>query len=272
MAYPTLAVRVLIASPSDAEAERDRVEQALGAWNAERSEASRVVLIPVRWETHAVPVLGADAQDVINGQLVDDADAVVAFFGARLGTVTARGLSGTAEEIQRAAAAGKPVHVWFSVQPIPHDADLEQLAALREFRAALRTLGLIGEYADPDDLARRVRQALEHDLPGFTVGGSPDTAPATGARLRTRVWRNGSSASLTVENSGDKPATDLHASISSEDGSAMAIDGPQGVTLLDGSLLRWTTVISMGSGSHGTIRLWWTEDGEPRTLEQVVGF
>ena len=70
-----------------------------------------------------MPVLGGPPQSVINAQAVGRADVVVAFFDSRLGTETPEAVSGTAEEIKRAHAAGKPIHVYFSTEDIPSSAD-----------------------------------------------------------------------------------------------------------------------------------------------------
>jgi len=79
-------------------------------------------------------------------------------------------VSGTAEEIQRAHEAGKPVHVYFSTEPLPRDVDTEQLTALRDFKASLQSQGLLGSYADPTDLGYHVRNAVEQDLAVLNLG------------------------------------------------------------------------------------------------------
>jgi hypothetical protein len=109
-------------------------------------------------------------QGVITKQLVDDADIVIALFDSRLGQATADAVSGTAEEIQHAIDAGKHVHVWFSNEPFGRDADLEQLAALKEFRASLEKQGLLQEYDSPADLAYKVRAAIEDDVTQMGLG------------------------------------------------------------------------------------------------------
>jgi hypothetical protein len=63
--------------------------------------------------------VGNRPQAIINAQAVDRADIVVAFFDSRLGTSTGVDVSGTAEEINRAVDMGKPVHVYFSDEPLP---------------------------------------------------------------------------------------------------------------------------------------------------------
>jgi hypothetical protein len=56
-----------------------------------------------------------------NDQLVDDADILIGLFKARIGTPTGISASGTIEEIDRLVAAGKPVMLYFSTGPIPHN-------------------------------------------------------------------------------------------------------------------------------------------------------
>lgn len=92
-------------------AARDEVERVLSEWNAHRAAAAQILLRPRRWEIASVPISGqGDAQSVINSQLVDQSDIVIAIFYHRLGSATARAVSGTAEEIQRALDLGKAVH------------------------------------------------------------------------------------------------------------------------------------------------------------------
>ncbi|MFS0700068.1 hypothetical protein AB6N24_08875 [Cellulomonas sp. 179-A 4D5 NHS] len=179
MTFRATVARVLIASPGDAQSERDQVEQTIHQWNAERSLASGIIFMPVRWETGTVPVLEGDGQSIVNRQIVDDADIVMAFFKSRIGTLTPRGISGTAEEILRSADASKPVHVWFSKAPHPTDVDTRQLDALRSFEKSLQDRGLLGRYESPEALAHHVRGALEHDIARIAALGRGDTHQPT---------------------------------------------------------------------------------------------
>jgi hypothetical protein len=90
MPFVAHVLRVLIASPGDTRDERDAVERALHEWNASRAAREHVVLLPRRWETNAVPVLGGSGQGAINKQLLDNADVVIALFDSRLGQATQR--------------------------------------------------------------------------------------------------------------------------------------------------------------------------------------
>jgi hypothetical protein len=136
-----------------------------------------------------VAKVGDRPQAIINAQAVDKADVVVAFFDSRLGTATEVDVSGTAEEINRAADLGKPVHVYFSEEPLPRDVDGEQLQALRAFQAEMEQRGLMGRYADPADLVCQVVRAVESDVDeaGWADPSSRPTAENVGADL---VWRH----------------------------------------------------------------------------------
>jgi hypothetical protein len=83
MAYSARVFRVLIASPSDVEEERDAVVSVIQAWNDLHSRSREIVLLPLRWETHTAPEFGTRPQDVINRAIVDDCD-LVEYFGPGL--------------------------------------------------------------------------------------------------------------------------------------------------------------------------------------------
>lgn len=165
MARNAELVDVLIASPGDAAGGRDAIERALHDWNAHRSDSERFILRPRRWETGSIPLLGrGDGQSVINSQLVDRSDIVVAIFYNRVGTKTPRAVSGTVEEIRRSVAAGKLVHLYFAEMDRPSDVDPEQLLLLRKLRSELQQDGLVGTFRTEDELQRLVANAIEYDL------------------------------------------------------------------------------------------------------------
>ena len=163
-------LKALIASPGDTGPERDAVEAALHGWNSARAEREQIMLAPWRWETHAVPELGGSAQSVINSQAVDSCDVVLAIFDSKLGTATEAAVSGTAEEIERAHAAGKPVHVWFSDEPLPRGIQGAEVDRLNDFKKQMESAGLLGSYSSPEDLGFQVRNAIEHDLTMLDLG------------------------------------------------------------------------------------------------------
>jgi hypothetical protein len=114
MSFKSETYRVLIASPSDLSEERQAATDAVNEWNAQHAAAESVVLLPVKWETHATPQSGVRPQDAINRQLVHECDLVVGMFWTKIGTNTGVAESGTVEEIDQFVAAGKPAMRYFS--------------------------------------------------------------------------------------------------------------------------------------------------------------
>jgi hypothetical protein len=220
--------RVLIASPSDLVEERSVATQAINEWNAQNAAAEGIVLLPVTWETHAMPETGVRPQDAINRQLVDDGDVLVGLFWTRLGSDTGVAESGTLEEIDRFVDAGKPAMLYFSRRPIdPSRIDLEQHRRLRDFRNATQQRALVGSFRDLDelqstllrDLTRQVRRlrttaallhgprlrlgVTERDVDGELHDAATITAtphPTAGNAIELRI---------ITENFGDKSAHNL---------------------------------------------------------------
>ena len=73
-------VRIFVASPSDVKDERDEACRVIHDWNAANSMTRSVLVEPVRVETHSQAVQGAHPQDLINGQLLERCDLLVAIF------------------------------------------------------------------------------------------------------------------------------------------------------------------------------------------------
>lgn len=275
------SVTVVIASPGDTAEERAHVRNALVDFSVGTGRRVGVVALPWLWERQAIPEMGGRPQALINSQAVDRADIVVAFFDSRLGSDTGVDVSGTAEEIHRAVALGKPVHVYFSDEPIPRDADLRQVAALMDFRSDLASEGLLGTYVDARDLAGQVVRAVEHDIEVQAWMSSPPSKTTRGAQLRWRhdhrkeqkgidgrgrVRYRTTANRLVVENTGDVDVVDLEFTTSWK-GSGYDVpphidDHSEPITLPAGSQMQWTCV-PLGSGNL-TIHAKWAEDGQPR--------
>lgn len=173
MTFAATVIRVFIASPSDTADSRNAVETALTRWNARRAESSGQILLPVRYESHAVPTYETgttDGQAVINRQLVEKADIVIGLFESSLGSATPRAISGTVEELEEARDAGIKVHVYFSSANIPQDR-LEEAQILNDFKKSFA--GLYGTYADHGELAEQINHAIDSDVTEFDSGSLP---------------------------------------------------------------------------------------------------
>ncbi|CAN5196208.1 hypothetical protein BH09ACT5_BH09ACT5_05950 [soil metagenome] len=169
MSFEATVIRVMISSPSDVVQAREATERAIHDWNLTNAERSRVVFMPWRWETAAVPSLDGTAQGIINAQGVDQSDLIVALFGSRLGSPSPAAVSGTVEEIERARVQGKTVHLFFSKQPHPADVDPEQLIRLRQFEDEIAPMGLLGSFQTLDDLRHDIERVLTSFVDGITA-------------------------------------------------------------------------------------------------------
>ena len=118
MSYVAKTYNVMIASPGDVASERAIIRDVVYEWNAVHSNARKIVLLPIGWETHSSPEMGASAQAIINNQVLDKCDLLVGVFWTRIGTATDEYASGTVEEIERHIDTGKPTMLYFSSQPV----------------------------------------------------------------------------------------------------------------------------------------------------------
>lgn len=265
MSFPAAVLNVMIASPSDVADARRAVYEALQSWNGSNAQNRGVVLLPLRWETSSVPETGAHPQDIINHQLVERADIVIAMFGSRIGAATENQLSGTVEEIEGAAAAGKPVHVYFSTAPHPNDVDVAQLQALRDFRAAFEKRGLYGSFASPSELTTNVWQAVEADLARLNVSAETVAiAKPEGAIIRVQPRQQGRNNWLEIRNDSEVTDAESLAVTTSSNGMHLLDDGrPR--TLHAATLRDYHYLVGYSGISDPHVDLTWTENGEERS-------
>lgn len=165
MSYEAKVFRVLIASPSDVIEERDIAVKTIQEWNDLNSPERKVVLLPLRWETHTAPEYGARPQEIINRQVVDHCDLVIGIFWTRIGSPTGVADSGTLEEIERVASKGHPVMLYFSqVKKDPNQIDLDQLAKLREFKDKTFPKALVESYSSQIEFRDKLSKQIEIQL------------------------------------------------------------------------------------------------------------
>ena len=165
MSFSATTYRVLIASPSDMPEERQIATEVINEWNGLHAADEGIVLLPVRWETHALPEAGVRPQDAINRQLVDECDLLLGMFWTKLGTSTGAAASGTVEEIDRIVASHRPAMLYFSRRPIdPMKIDHDQHARLREFQNETYQTALIGTFGSLHDLRHILFQHLTRQV------------------------------------------------------------------------------------------------------------
>jgi len=156
----------MIASPSDVSAEREVLRAAMRDWNDLHTSRTGIVALPLSWESHSVPQMGSRAQAILNKQITDCADVLVAVFWTRLGSPTGDFPSGTVEEIRRHVRAERPAFLYFSQAPVRLDSvDDEQYQALKVFRKECEAQGLIDTFDSLTELREKFSRHLTRLLP-----------------------------------------------------------------------------------------------------------
>ena len=162
MAYQATVIPVMIASPGDVSEEREIVREVVHAWNYIHSTKTKVVLMPVSWETHSSPELGSRPQELINSRVLKDCDLLIGVFWTRLGTPTGEAKSGTVEEIERHIDAKKPAMIYFSSKRVtPQSIDATQYQALQEFKEKCKGWGLVEEFESTIDFKEKLGKQLQ---------------------------------------------------------------------------------------------------------------
>ena len=165
MPYNAIVINIMIASPGDVSTERNVIRNAIHDWNAVHSADRGVILVPVGWDTHSAPEMGDRAQAVINKQVLQNCDLLVAVFWTRLGSPTGKAASGTVEEIEEHLAAGKPAMLYFSKAPVHLDSvDDAQYKALRDFRTTCQKRGLIETYDSLEEFREKFWRQLAQTI------------------------------------------------------------------------------------------------------------
>lgn len=166
-----LEFRIVVASPSDLFETRRTVFEVIHELNR-TLEAQRISIRGLGWEEYVTPGIDIDAQSVINGQLLNDYDILIALFGTRLGTPTSKSPSGTIEEIEQAIAntsspMGKHrVQIYF-LDTIDNlsSLSLEELSKVADYRKQLEPRGILYQlFKDKDQLEREIRVNIQKPI------------------------------------------------------------------------------------------------------------
>ena len=162
MSYQAKVFNVLIASPGDVASERAIIRDVIYEWNAVHSVTRNIVLLPIGWESHSSPEMGASPQTIINKQILEKCDLLVGVFWTRIGTPTKEHPSGTVEEIEKHIQSGKPAMLYFSGQPVVMESvDLEQYQELQTFKKSCQSRGLYESYDSHSDFKDKFYRQLQ---------------------------------------------------------------------------------------------------------------
>lgn len=172
-------LKLSFCGPGDVAKELKIAQEVVAEWNLLHAERCGFWVKHQHWSTDSHPDMSDRPQGVINRQMIDEAQIIVAIFWSRFGTPTGVAASGTEEEIRRAMRQERKVMIYFSnLEPLPPTAQKPELDRLWEFRSEMRTQGLVASFSSRDEFRRIFRQHLAQALNERLPKRSSEKAPA----------------------------------------------------------------------------------------------
>ena len=167
-----------VASPSDVEDERNKLEEVVKELNSTWGRNLSACLELIRWETHSYPGADQDAQAVINQQIGNEYDIFIGIMWGRFGSPTERAASGTEEEFHRVWQRhqdGSDVKImfYFKDAPIaPSKLDPKQLAKIQSFKSKIGDEGVFHwSFQTLESFEGLLRVHLSRQLQAFQTTG-----------------------------------------------------------------------------------------------------
>lgn len=138
------------------------IKQAISNFNNSFGKDNKLSLRTLYWKDDSFAESGGAPQDLLNDQLVANADLNVAVFWKRFGKKTQNYGSGSEEEIENMIRDQKQVFVYFLNKGPAYMSDINgsELAKIRRFKRKYEGKGIYVEVADEQQLKER----FEHDL------------------------------------------------------------------------------------------------------------
>lgn len=163
MSYQALVLRLLISAPGDIPSESITIiRKTISQWNFSHGEQLGIIVLPISWTEHAVAEFGDRPQELLNQQIVKEADLAVALFRDRLGTPTGKAESGTAEEIKIFAESGKQIAILTdeSARTPLKGQSIKERQRLEKYLNTLRERSLVLSYASDNELFSHINNFL----------------------------------------------------------------------------------------------------------------
>jgi NB-ARC domain len=162
-------LRIVVASPSDVQSERDRVPVVVEEVNRWIASFVGLQFEVVRWETDSYPAFHLEGpQGLIDRILrIEDSDILVGIFWKRFGKPTKDGTTGTEHEIRQAYEGWKrnsrpQIMVYFNQKPYSPASkqETDQWGQVLEFKKSFPAEGLWWPYKGKTEFERLLRNHL----------------------------------------------------------------------------------------------------------------
>lgn len=153
--------RLMISCPSDVKTEVEIIQKVVDNINDSIGMSMDIFVKTMHWSKNVIPKAGDYPQSIINRQLVDKADAVIAIFGNKIGQPTQKYDSGTIEEIEEMIRQRKQVFVYFSDKPVKKsEINLEAEEKIAKFKEAYKNRGIYVVYESDEEFSELLSRNL----------------------------------------------------------------------------------------------------------------
>ena len=157
--------RLMISCPSDVKTEIEIINKVVDNINDSIGMSMDIFVKTLHWSRNVMSEAGDFPQSIINKQILDKSDAIIAIFGNKIGSPTQHYESGTVEEIEEMIKKGKQVFVFFSDKPIRRSERNEKAEKKVEaFKRKYRNRGIYVEYGSDEEFSEIITRNLTRYL------------------------------------------------------------------------------------------------------------
>lgn len=272
MAKEITVLKVFVSSPDDVRDERICLEELIQEINMTWADSHAVRLELITWETHVLPGIGRDPQEVISKQIDDKYDIFIGILGKTFGTPTHRAGSGTEEEFRAAYKrySMNPselyVLLYFSnVKFNLDEIDPIQLAAVKKFKKEVSSKGVLyGTYKNFDNFKNMVRMHLSRIIQEWRKNLGTEAKVSTETSTLSKVRKREKGELINLEEDFEEGFIDLvESGIQNFDAVHDVSDRIVQVTQDLGEKMERSTKELESATTHG-------EPGNLRTIKSIV--
>lgn len=154
----------LISCPSDIKKEVEVIKSVINKFNDTEGRSKSIYIQYKHWSSHSYPEynLGTgSAQELLNRQIVNNCDGVIAVFWSRFGSPTDKFDSGTEEEIEQMIKDRKHIMLYFSDKKLmPSQINTEQYEKVKIFKNKYAAKGLYCSYKTIKEFEEKFKEHI----------------------------------------------------------------------------------------------------------------
>lgn len=153
---------VLLSCPGDVYNDcYSTIAETVNIFNKTYGDLYNIEINLVHWSKDSFPQSGDHPQELLNKQIVDDADACIAVFWTKFGSPTDKYGSGTEEEIERMLSENRQVFMYFYNKPIPlnlleDDKAKTDYDKVLQFKEKYSKRGIYSDISDENDFQKQL--------------------------------------------------------------------------------------------------------------------